>query len=744
MPERTMERLATVAKKKLKKAKNIWAKVKGPAAAMVASCRRLGWTVISSTEILTDQGITLDLHRDSPAAVKNEVARAVKRWRWRNLEVLMPQLKKGGSGVGALMEPITKLLKSKENSETWNPALRGSLKSAIAGRQYPQSRVFAAGWATHNKCIFCLHNLVNLGASMVRRTRIRGKTKSGDNKKLDKVRYKVEATAEQIKEAPVGNLGHRIWRCTAEHMSKLREKWAPPSDLVTTSRCEVDGHPAWERALQPRPTKPMVSIAADESFRWVVEPPGGIIEGTAYSDGSLLDGPIYELARCGWAFAVLDDYGKIVASAYGVPPPWIRDIGGAEAWAVRQVGLRALPGKIKFMIDCQPCVDMIHGGVTAATAADKPLARVNGMVMSVLEEVPNDKVVWMPAHKTKQCVGKARCGNGELLTEKDIAGNAEADRLAKLAVEQHRVDSGEVDHWRRLCEQTRATAMWIARATWAANNCEEPPFRDTEASQWRADLSRKEIRAKKAAAAAELALNPLAKGPLNLHGHDPIQVLQLSGIRSGWRCSICRKNSSSKKLLVHRRCTGCPIEKWSKVSNDDDDDDEAPPLKPVQKHVRMKSGNVIWCSRCGVYADKKSKGLSSICEGRPPRQRHRGGMEGQLRKLRNNIHPKTLQWLPPAVAIDAIPKMVKDDANKDLPEGFYTYVAAEPPPPIPSDPHAAAIRRDEFLNRIRIKEAANQVVVDARVKRTSMTCRGKYRIIVKGAACHGRACCEGT
>ena len=25
--------------------------------------------------------------------------------------------------------------------------------------------------------------------------------------------------------------------------------------------------------------------------------------------------------------------GIIVASAYGVPPPWIKDIGGAEAWA---------------------------------------------------------------------------------------------------------------------------------------------------------------------------------------------------------------------------------------------------------------------------------------------------------------------------------------------------------------------------------------------------------------------------
>ena len=296
----------------------------------------------------------------------------------------MPQLKKGGSGAGAL-EPIKKLLRSEDNNEDWNPALRGSFKSAIAGRQYPQARVFAAGWATHNKCFFCLHKLADIGARTERRTRIKAKTKQRDKANQDKMRYKVEATAEQIVEAPVGNLGHRIWKFQAEYMVKLRGKWPAPGDLVTTSQCDTEGHPACERELQPRPGKPMKKVAAHESFRWVVEPEGCIIEGAAYSDGSLLDGPIAELARCGWAFTVLDDNGKIVASAYGVPPPWIKDIGGAEAWAVLQVGLRALPGKIKFMIDCQPCVDMIHGGLTAATTADRPPARVNTMVWSVLE-----------------------------------------------------------------------------------------------------------------------------------------------------------------------------------------------------------------------------------------------------------------------------------------------------------------------------------------------------------------------
>ena len=105
-----------------------------------------------------------------------------------------------------------------------------------------------------------------------------------------------------------------------------------PGDLVTTSQCDTEGHPDWERALQPRPSKPKKSAASVASFRWVVVPERGMLEGTAYSDGSFLDGPIPKLARGGWAFVVLNDEGKVVASAYGVPPPWIKDIDGAEVW----------------------------------------------------------------------------------------------------------------------------------------------------------------------------------------------------------------------------------------------------------------------------------------------------------------------------------------------------------------------------------------------------------------------------
>ena len=286
-------------------------------------------------------------------------------------------------------------------------------------------------------------------------------------------------------------------------------------------------------------------------------------------------------------------------------------------------------------------------------------------------------------------------------------------------------------------------AKWIARATWAANNCDEAPYRDTEASQWRADVSRKEAKAMKAAAAAELALSTPAGEHPNLRGHNPVKVLQFSGIRSGWRCTICRNMSSSKKLLASRKCMGCPLIKRSTIVADDD---EGPPLQQVQMHRRMQSGTVLWCSRCGVYADKKAKGLARTCNGTPPRHRNRGGMEGQLRKLRNGIHPKTGASLPMAVVLDLDPKLIAErkDEHKVMPEGFYTYVAAEPPPLIPSDSAAAARRWGELRARIRGKELLMRASSKVRILKTSITCKGKYRIMAKGAACHGQACCEGA
>ena len=123
----------------------------------MATCNRILWKVVDYATVITDQGRKLHLQLDSPKAVELEVDNAVRRWRWRRIAKQQGEAGADIAGRGAFMEPIWQLLKSRQNDENWNPLLRGSLRSALANRQYPQCRVKAAGWSSHDRCLFCLN-----------------------------------------------------------------------------------------------------------------------------------------------------------------------------------------------------------------------------------------------------------------------------------------------------------------------------------------------------------------------------------------------------------------------------------------------------------------------------------------------------------------------------------------------------------------------------------------------------------
>ena len=72
-------------------------------------------------------------------------------------------------------------------------------------------------------------------------------------------------------------------------------------------------------------------------------------------------------------------------------------------------------------------------------------------------------------------------------------------------------------------------------------------------------------------------------------------------------------------------------------------------------HDIVKSGSIIWCRRCGCYADARVlSGILGACKGPPPRDQY-GGRGGQLKRLRAGIHPRTFQPLPPTTKIDGSP-----------------------------------------------------------------------------------------
>lgn len=85
-------------------------------------------------------------------------------------------------------------------------------------------------------------------------------------------------------------------------------------------------------------------------------------------------------------------------------------------------------------------------------------------------------------------------------------------------------------------------------------------------------------------------------------------------------------------------------------------------------------------------------------------------MEGQLRKLRKGIHPKSGASLLPAVEIEPVVPPTRSHEGEVVhkqPEGFYEYVLASFPAARPADSGlgpSTADRQRALLERIRAKE----------------------------------------
>ena len=88
------------------------------------------------------------------------------------------------------MEPLWRLLNTKRKDTWWDEGHKAGLRSAAAGRQYPQVKVKLCGWSVHDRCLICLNDIVEEDAPY-----------AGTKKRT--ARDPVVATAEQIGRAPI-------------------------------------------------------------------------------------------------------------------------------------------------------------------------------------------------------------------------------------------------------------------------------------------------------------------------------------------------------------------------------------------------------------------------------------------------------------------------------------------------------------------------------------------------------------
>ena len=114
-------------------------------------------------------------------------------------------------------------------------------------------------------------------------------------------------------------------------------------------------------------------------------------------------------------------------------------------------------------------------------------------------------------------------------------------------------------------------------------------------------------------------------------------------------CAFCGIRGTLQKV-GQQKCGGTKRDQWlqksmAKTMDNSDLDLCSPCSAPAATgHVRMLSGQVIWCDRCGAYGTHRGCGLARPCPG-PAIMGSGGGSWQRLSLLRRGYHPKDKKWI---------------------------------------------------------------------------------------------------
>ena len=392
LPQKMMHCMVRRARVALVKARRPWSSVKGPGAAAVATAARIGWTVIDAATAYTDAGREVCFLRDSPAMVALLVQDSVRRWRWNRVCGSMA----GEVQKEVVWQPVAQLLKSgrywTSNREDvlQGPRLsngeKASLRSAVAGGQWPQAKLFQANLADHPHCLLCLHNGIEVAGTL-------------------RHRLQCPVIADRAS-APRGDVVGAILCCLSQGEAGSMATAASNDDAAGIASLKL------EKAIfvQRKVTLPL----PEESTEWIMGEPT-LEEGlTVYLDGSMIDGPDDSTAVLGWSAVVMRDR-EVKAIVRGVTPGYVRSVPASEMWALAMATLHFGATFTKYFTDCKAVRDIARSGKERATAASQVNARIWLIIFNHTDDlVP--LIEWLPSHKGREGIGMIRIGDGSMLT----------------------------------------------------------------------------------------------------------------------------------------------------------------------------------------------------------------------------------------------------------------------------------------------------------------------------------------
>ena len=420
-----------------------WGTVRGPIGATLAAAARLGWKLEAPTVVVDDLGHRVDLAVDPPALVRQLVRAAVRRWRWRRLELRHPYIAKGRGGYGPFIQPLLRLLDAPPGPE-WGPAQQGALRSLIAGRQWPQARRFQAGFTVTRNCQLC----------------VRG------------------GLCEDSSTDPrfLGTLMHRCWTCPM--LEQYRQQWAP-RDLLEEVGAKLRAGTLtaadiclYTRGLTQVPDAALMEAPIEASCVWQLRPRDEDSHSVAFTDGSRIDADagLYSLcARSGWGLAIYNEQHQLIGAARGRPPWWATSIHATELWAML-MAVRDTDPFCKLWTDCRAIEQGSRKGLPWACSAKRLYARAWAPIAAALGGAA-ERVSWVPSHCADSGEASRTMADGSSVPRALIRGNAVADQLAKAAALDDRIPEGCRRQVREQGLRLRALGQWLGRVAAKANDC---------------------------------------------------------------------------------------------------------------------------------------------------------------------------------------------------------------------------------------------------------------------------------
>ena len=303
------------------------------------------------------------------------------------------------------------------------------------------------------------------------------------------------------------------------------------------------------------------------AVKWVNRPASGLLTGLIFSDGSALFPRRPALRRAGWSLVQVDNFGELVAAAYGPVPfeaaPYQQARDG-EDYALHMAPF-LVEAPFVIYVDCQGTLDSLCRPPAFSTGPSNERAHLWLPFWAGFE--PSD----FEAHKTKAHTSHADVGRG-LTTAWERKANALADTYAKLGAGLHRLN--EQDRWlyEALLLTVQETALWVGRLSAHVSSL---PVRDAD---------------------------PLPQGKAQCHA-DEAEGVELQVIAAGEDGDLvvdCADSGPAARGVA--RPDVLKANGHTLVAAD--------VLPTVAGHER-----VIYCATCGAYAWKRFRQLKGMCRG---------------------------------------------------------------------------------------------------------------------------------